>query len=608
MGNKQLRGWKFRGATLEDLQGHLTTPHYFDPDDPFFFDEPKPSEQGQDLACLPSATPDQHAFESVQLVTGPTAWNVQLRLSEGTFATQWYLPFLPGEFPHAPGTFFWFHGDPYLLQGIAGCRTLRVFALSRALDPQDDPEDFLVSLCDLRRLWGKRANAFKKMTPLQDVSFAQPDFDQIAVHYCYQVEAMELPADLYERLPEDTRRCYVRFVSPCGEAGYFAKVAQTPKQLAEARAIPLAVHDAQILASVIQDAQMLPIKVQDIRVLPVYLLPGTLRSKVSTSLSFLLSIPGSHTEAAQYDASASMVGSLISVQMERIQQWARDTSSALFDIAYIAVTDDVSADGLRRVEVAAFVDRLTGSRSGSVYECWLDQDTIAQALPWTPAFDRHSSHVRRVQATAYALAHGAARPTVEDITKALPRPRAEEQEELAFMASKNIPIPTPLIQPLLEAADKSKHEPCQGDLIRLARLVVQQAYDERRSGRRATDAHADLLEFIDLAEGWMNRQRVQPRIIGFGPAYEEQMVERTVEIIRYDNPSPKRHESFKRVMLERQYEQRIEQRYHLVGYHLVIGVPLSVKIPPDVDLETVLQVPRREKIWGQLIPKEVLHQ
>lgn len=624
--------WKFRGVTLENLKimgQQLNIADQDNSDDPSL-EELESTQSTTSLAPISSTSPsdvEELAQRGKILTPGYTAWSIQVAYKEGEFWEQWFLAYRPSEFPYSPsteGTQIWYQGDPYFLVQVPGMRTLKVIALSRALPTgmANVPVDYIASVestgSSCKKTSWKRANTLRPVVPLRECTSDQiRDYDQLTVNYIYQVAAKELPADLYERLPEGTRRCYVHFVSRKHDTGFFAKVAVTPQGLAKARIVELQPHDALMLASLIDASILNPEDaVLDIRILPVYLLPKVLRLKVTSSLSFLQTtitsgLPHNLQHLDKANTIPSEIGDLTPSQLAYIRKWAMDFPSELFDIAYIALTGDYNLD-LQRVEVSVFADRLNGQRSGSVYECWLTKEQITQALPWTQEFDRHESHIRRVRATAYALAHGAKRPIAEDITEAQPRPRKDAEEEQPFMASQNIRIPTHLVQPLFDAAqdiEKKKQAGVmytdlhQGDLITLAEQMLRKQYDERKHEGLDADASQTkaLLEFVRLAQEWLTWQRVKPRIIAFAPAYTEQTVERYVEFSIWDNPKPKKQE-FTRTLLSHRAETIIEQKYTQVGYDLVIGAPPTIDLSLDIDWKRFLQMPRREKSFTSRKP------
>jgi hypothetical protein len=639
-----MAGWrKFQGWTLENLRQQLNTDdallpvslaeaqeHLHHQEDTLFPmvaphalpQSPQQEEQGQDTLLWGET-----------LTPGSTAWSVTLHYIEGAFLTQWYLSYSAGGFPFALGTLLWFEGNYYLLLSTNGSRSLKLLALCSPLHSTDDPQHHVASISQKRgpackrARWSKRAQSLKPVPPLRAVEAEAPHprmFASLSARFVYRVAVEALPDDLYFRLPEGARYCYVRLFCRPEETGYFATVAPTP-DLSHARAVALEMHDALLVASLIQDAKRSSQEDhQALKMLPVYLLPPALRRKVRSSLSFLLPTassgqaahPSGKRAAGAPCSYASTIGELTQEHLALIRAWsqtAADVSAELFDYVYLTETGEVTDDGLHHVEVAALADRLLGKQSGQIYDCWLDAATLQQALAWTSAFDHAESHMRRVRVMAFALSRGARRAIQQEIKQALPHPRSPEKEEPVWLVSQNIHLPESLVQPLLETVEQNQKKRLKGllppdlrqsDLLDVAHRALQRQCDERHS--RGLDAtwHQEMLAFLDAGRDWLTWCREKkPRIIAFSTSTETEIVERPVEITVYTDEihqDDTQHSKprMKRCVLGHRLELRTKPRSKPTsGYDLVIGVPVSDRILSEieVDLEVICQVPRKEK-------------
>lgn len=329
--------------------------------------------------------------------------------------------------------------------------------------------------------------------------------------FYHEIEASRLPAKLQDRLPRyfrrhaplaDTRLAYVsepQCTPSYSWSPYEVRVACTPHDLINAKTVPLTLDEYFDLCVLLADVE---IPLIEIRVAPAYFFPEVereLRADISfhddidaiagaqcipRKLFFKsieeLSLPLTTTQRL-VSAGITTIGRILELDEAALRAVLTEEDLAIliaqlhvhhptslvfgrlapscahpvrelavYNEVYFAATD-IIRDGKRQVLVSAFADRLTGRRTGAVYEAWLSEKQIAQSLPWTRELDRLDSYERRERVYRYVLAQGA-----------LPAPVQEMPEQEVAVSTESlslVPVKDPLYLRLEDVEEQDKNNP-----------------------------------------------------------------------------------------------------------------------------------------------------
>lgn len=244
-----------------------------------------------------------------------------------------------------------------------------------------------------------------------------------AAPVCAEVPVTCIPVNYRRKhLPRYAQMCYVEGPEWDEVDRCYIRLGGTKAHVAACRKLFLTEEEAVIIfRAIFQEAEPAPTPPQPIVAVSSSLLPNAL-ANLDTSHS--LDLDGEVRQAMLAHALTSAPQCIDGLCADGVDMQEEvsslDQRLRLPEVWYVANTSVTDDEGRRMVRASRLAHRFSGRSSGPVYIVWMDEATLAQAMPLDQAseivdapFEALDSHTQRVEALAYALSQGAELPVLE---------------------------------------------------------------------------------------------------------------------------------------------------------------------------------------------------